>query len=252
MWALSYGSDDVWKDLIRRSAHALRLGRVMPLPLTMRLYGGTDKLQHGYADHYQRHLRGVAGDGWPSSRSVSAATRGQLRAEASESGGIISPVRPSSASTCTPRTSRSDPASCSLGRPSLRRRLDENARPAPTATRSRNRRRLAQRAGHLGRLPLPVPAPSPGRAVRHRGSAFQLLAEVRRCHTGTRRQRRRPDQATRRRSAGARRDLHPKAAVGTTTRGGRTGVQCGPRVSRHRVHREGPRAWHLSAPCRSI
>jgi hypothetical protein len=43
--------------MIRRAAHALRVGRVMPLPLTMRLYGGTDKLQHGYADHYQRHLK---------------------------------------------------------------------------------------------------------------------------------------------------------------------------------------------------
>jgi len=48
---------DLVKQVVRRSARTLRVGGIVPLPLAMRLYGGTDKLQHGYAVHYQRHLK---------------------------------------------------------------------------------------------------------------------------------------------------------------------------------------------------
>lgn len=44
-------------SFMRRIATASRLGTVLPLDLTVRLYGGTDKLVHGYTEHYRNHLR---------------------------------------------------------------------------------------------------------------------------------------------------------------------------------------------------
>ena len=44
------------RDVIRRAARAARVGRVLPLPLTARLYGGTDKWFHGYTQPYHDQL----------------------------------------------------------------------------------------------------------------------------------------------------------------------------------------------------
>jgi hypothetical protein len=45
------------KDLIRKSAHATRIATWAPLGIAVRLYGGTDKLAHGYTTYYTRHFR---------------------------------------------------------------------------------------------------------------------------------------------------------------------------------------------------
>jgi len=44
--------------VVRRLARTLRLGTLLPLATTVRLYGGTDKGSHGYVPHYVRHLHG--------------------------------------------------------------------------------------------------------------------------------------------------------------------------------------------------
>jgi hypothetical protein len=44
------------KDAIQSSGRRARLGVVLPLAYTVRLYGGTDKWVHGYTPFYERHL----------------------------------------------------------------------------------------------------------------------------------------------------------------------------------------------------
>ncbi len=46
------------KQTVRSIARVARVGVVTPLRVTADLYGGTDKSQHGYTDHYPKHLAG--------------------------------------------------------------------------------------------------------------------------------------------------------------------------------------------------
>ncbi len=243
----AYRRADVLKRFIRRSARALRVGRIMPLPLTMRLYGGTDKFQHGYADHYQRHLKRRR---WRRMAVIEIGVGGYSKAEPGGSLTIWRDYLPRSTILGVdlyPKViALGTPCPLRPGRPSLRGRLGEGARPAHLFSRSRHRRRIAPRTRHVGCVSLPVPTPSPRWALRHRGSSYELLGAVRRRRTGAARQCRWTDQAARRRSADARRHLHPEAPLGPAARGRRIADQCRPRVSGHRVHREGPRSWRLS------
>lgn len=43
--------------VVRFVARHLRLGTFLPLNLTLRLYGGTDKLNHNYGHYYHTHLK---------------------------------------------------------------------------------------------------------------------------------------------------------------------------------------------------
>ncbi len=48
---------DLLKYRISEAAKSLRLGLVLPLAPMVRIYGGTDKLDHGYVPGYVSHLR---------------------------------------------------------------------------------------------------------------------------------------------------------------------------------------------------
>lgn len=48
--------DDV-RGMLRSVGRGLRLGLLLPLAWTMKLYGGTDKISHGYGRLYGRHFR---------------------------------------------------------------------------------------------------------------------------------------------------------------------------------------------------
>lgn len=48
---------DTWKAGAQRAAKICRAGSLLPLDLTVRLYGGTDKFEHRYTRPYTRHLQ---------------------------------------------------------------------------------------------------------------------------------------------------------------------------------------------------
>jgi hypothetical protein len=50
-------NDVTMKKLIRKSAHATHVASYAPLGFAVWLYGGTDKLTHGYTSYYTRHFR---------------------------------------------------------------------------------------------------------------------------------------------------------------------------------------------------